>query len=420
LTGGGRQAAISGLDARFGDNRIAGDVAFDGTRIRPMVTAALTSPMLDVTPWMEPAGPDGGSGKAGDAPPHTGQGSRPAPEAAVASRWKRLFSSDPLPLAALSALDADIDVALAQLMVRHLSFRDVRIKARLADGHLTAAPLSAQVAGGTINATAQVVADRPKFALSAKARAIHYDSVLAQLGRPVVADGDADMDVDVAGVGQSLQEIMASLDGSVRAVTVGGTVRANLLDALLSALGIDSGLGIGDTTRTIRCGVVDFAFRGGRGSSRALVFETPELAVVGAGEINLASETINLRLLPRAKVLDLVRVSAVPVEITGPLADPTIVVTPVGAAEGIVVGALSSAGDLAKAGVDVLKGLAAGKGVDAFSVDVVDYCTPALAGRPVPSPADAAGKPAATGAVKETIEDAAKDVKKGLKRLFGN
>ncbi|MBI2584944.1 MAG: hypothetical protein HYW28_03590, partial [Rhodospirillales bacterium] len=233
---------------------------------------------------------------------------------------------------------------------------------------------------------------------------VDYGAVLQQLQLTGIARGKLDATVDLKGQGASLRAIMAGLDGRARVVTEGGQIDSGLLNVL--SADVTSALPFYDSKgdKTIRCGVIDFDVKKGRASAKTLVFETGGLSMIGNGGINLADETIAINIDPRAKKLSLLKLTLVPVNVGGTLANPTALPDVGGAAVGAVTGAVKTATDIAsgvaEGGVKALGGLVGiggdkKSGGQAQSVDDTDYCKLALAGRPL-TPAAAKPTPAAT------------------------
>ena len=131
------------------------------------------------------------------------------------------------------------------------------------------------------------------------------------------------------------------------------------------------------------------------------MFETGGLSMIGTGTVNLADETLALNIDPRAKKLSVLKLTLVPVNVGGTLAEPTVLPDLGGAAVGAVTGAVKTAKDIAtgitQGGVSALGGLVGLGDKNApggqASVDDTDYCKLALAGGPVER-----AKPAAAGA----------------------
>ncbi len=384
---------------------------------RPKVDAELNSSLLDLDALLPPSKQPKDSGKSGR---------------------DRVFSADPLPTDALKSVDAKVRLKAARLLSGGVEIKDVEILLVLGGGRLDIKPLRATVGGGKINAN--VVFDgsgpTPALTINLDARQVDYGAVLKQLKMTDIASGKIDGKINLKGRGGSVRAIMAGLNGRVRLVTEGGQVESGLLNVL--SADIMSALPFVDSKgdKSIRCGVVDFDIRNGQARAKALLFETGGLSMIGAGSINLANETIDIKIKPRAKKLSILKLAMVPVHVGGTLANPSAAPD----LAGTVVGAVSTVKDIATGGVSVigkLVGIGGGKssGQASSKVDETDYCKLALAGKPIQrttaksQPAPAAAPPPSetdkgtTGSTMEKVDkkldDLGKDIGGALKSLFG-
>ena len=82
------------------------------------------------------------------------------------------------------------------------------------------------------------------------------------------------------------------------------------------------------STARIECGLVVLTFKTGRTEIKG-VMDTPNAIVTGEGRLDLAKESIELRLVPRPKGVAILSVAA-PVVVSGPLAAPDYRIEPGG------------------------------------------------------------------------------------------
>jgi uncharacterized protein involved in outer membrane biogenesis len=143
----------------------------------------------------------------------------------------------------------------------------------------------------------------------------------------VLTVGRADMDLDVTGPATSLHGLMAGLNGKASFATGEGRVRnafARLLLANLFGLLTPQG----DDGSRISCIAGNFDIKRGIATTRGTVVDAPGAIVVGAGNIDLGNERIDMRVDPKSKDVNLTAI-AVPVRVTGSLASPSVVPDPV-------------------------------------------------------------------------------------------
>jgi len=353
---------LDGLAATIDKTSFNGRVSVKLSGVpRPFLTADLTSPLIDLDSLL----PKGGKGVV---------------------KKKRVFPADPLPLDGLKGADARINLKVDRLLAGGISLNDIEAVLALKAGRLNLKPLKAVVAGGQINAALAV--DSIGVSVNLTADKIDYGDLLGQLKKTGIATGKFDANIDLKGKGKSVRAIMAGLNGRARLVTQGGKVESGLLNVL--SADIMSALPFVDSKgdKTIRCGVVDLDIRKGQARAKAMIFETGGLSMIGKGGINLADETINLKINPRAKKVSLLKLAMIPVNVSGTLANPSAAPDLAGTAVGVVTGAVSTAKDIATGGVSAignLVGLGGKKDSASASanLDDTDYCKLALAGRPL-------------------------------------
>jgi hypothetical protein len=124
-----------------------------------------------------------------------------------------------------------------------------------------------------------------------------------------------------------LRGLMGGLNGKASFATGEGRVQNAFARLLLSNLfGLLTPFD-GDASR-ISCIAGNFDIKQGIAATRGTVVETPGATVVGAGNIDLRNERIDMRVDPKSKNLNLSAI-AVPMRITGPLASPNVIPDPV-------------------------------------------------------------------------------------------
>ncbi|MEE9316873.1 MAG: AsmA family protein [Rhodospirillales bacterium] len=406
------------LEAKMGASDINGRLSVTlGGVPRPKIVAELNSSLIDVDALLP---------------------SSPSPEAAKKGDGKRVFPGDPLPLEGLKAVDARVRLRAKRLVSGGLTFEDVDLGVILGNGRLDVKPLKAALGGGRVNGNLVLDGSRPVPALTVNldVRKVDYGDVLKQLKIDDIAKGKVDAKINLKGNGGSVRAIMAGLNGRARVVTEGGQIESGLLNVL--SADIMSALPFVDSKgdKSIRCGVADFDIRKGQAKAKALIFETGGLSMIGTGGINLANETLDLQIKPRAKKISVLKLAMVPVNVGGTLANPSAVPD----LAGTITGAVSTVKDIASGGVSIIGKLIGGGSKASGGVDETDYCKLALAGQPlVPSktssktstqrsessqtPAREEETASPTGSTMEQIDKKLDSIGKGiggaLKGLFG-
>lgn len=409
---------LENLDAGVGKMAVKGRIAADTGGARPAIDVALATDAINIDELMPKK-------QGGDA-----AAKQPAqPTAGAGGGDGRVFPADPLPLDGLKAVDAKVKFNAKMVIFQGMQFTDVDLGVDLKDGKLHVSPLAAGFGGGKISGDVAVNAASGKSAvLKAKlgVSSVDYGLVLTQRGITDIAKGKVNADIDVTGAGGSVRQLMASLNGKSRIVTKDGKLESGALNIISTDL---TSVFSSNDDKKIICGVVDHRITNGVANTHALVFETGGISVVGTGTANLANETLQMRVEPRAKKPNVASVAMVPVNIKGTFAKPDWELD-MAAAAGNVAGSAARIGTaVATGGISLLAEALTSKVKEgAGMVDKTDYCTPALAGKKVvPGKMTQAetksDKPASSGsapAKKEKSSNPVEGISKGLKSLFGN
>ncbi|MEQ8266268.1 MAG: AsmA family protein [Parvibaculum sp.] len=384
ISGNTEQASLSDASLTVADTSIGGDLALD-LRNKPKFTGALTGSAFDVTPFL---GGDGSEGKGGP-----------------------VFSRDPLPLDALTAADADIDLSLGELRYGKVVLTDLKLPLTLDSGKLTA-PLTAKYRGTPVKLALSADGSASRVGIDATAAGFDLGKLLTDLDLTTMLNAHADFGAKLGGRGKSLHAIAASLSGQTNLVIGKGTINSRAFaivsDDLVNVL-IPNGES-GDTAQLV-CAISRFDFNGGVGKASALALETSSLVTTGSGTVDLGKEKIDLLFKPKPKKASLVSL-AFPVRLSGPLTAPTAGLD----RTGVVTGVATAVGGVALTGG--LGALLPLMSTGSESVAAGGDCSGAAA-----AAADSSGIAgtiggAAEGAAKG-VGGAIEDIGKGLGGIFG-
>ena len=293
---------------------------------------------------------------------------------------KRVFEAKPLPFDVLKLARARMKINIQKLIVDGIELSQASIGVALDNGHLRIEPMEAIAGGGWIKSKVEFNVGEKSTQIQAKLEAtqLDYNQLLIQGGFDNIASGKADLSINVSSAGNSVQELMAGLNGNIRVQTEGGYLESGALKMLSTDL---LNFFDGQDDRLIRCGVLQFNVKQGRADSHALIFDTGGFNVLGTGGFNLRDETVNLRFVPRAKKTSVATVAMVPVNLVGHFVDPQWHVDMAGAAGNIAAGAARTAGAISTLGLSLLIEKVATETMLESSND--DYCIAALAGKSV-------------------------------------
>jgi len=288
---------------------------------RPVIQAQLASRRLDLAA-LQPA-PAGAVNIAPPAGPTAGPTASPAPATPPGPR--RVIPDTRLPLEALRRVDATIGWDIGELVTPSATFRAATIEAANQAGRLRA---TASIPAGRLRlaATVDAASQPPTLHVTADSDGADAGLLLAALGVPGGVTGRLDLDVDLRGQGASLRPILATASGHLGIALVEGRADASLLRNLPRELrGLLSPPGnAGDLV--LRCGALRTDLARGSAELRALLLDLPFGRIGGDGSLNLADETLAIRLFPDLR-LGPIQLRA-PVRVGGTLAAPQVAVPP--------------------------------------------------------------------------------------------
>ena len=324
----GAGAALRGLTVSSALGDLAGDVAVTGSP-RPALRGTLVSNRMDF-----------------DAIPRMPRpaATPPSPGPAAAGASPAGASDAPLPWGALRQADADLQLTVGTVHAGGADYRDVLVHLTNQDGVLRVDPGSVQAPEGRVafSASADARQAAPPVALALRSGAFAIDPLLEAFGLPGGSEGMADVDVALHAAGLTPHALAASLDGHVGLALVDGEISNAALSAALGDVLRMAGARLDATGRShVRCLAVRADAQNGVVTLSALKLDTSRLLLEGGGTVNLADETMALRLRPLLR-LGGAGVSA-PLRVAGPLRHPAVALDTLGATGrvGVVVGGLA-------------------------------------------------------------------------------
>lgn len=251
-----------------------------------------------------------------------------------------MFSGATLPWNRLRIADADLQFTIGTLHAGTANYRGLAGHATLADGALHIDPLTIQGPQGRIDGSlvADAAQPEPPVALALRSAAFGLDPMLQAAGLPGGSDGVVELDVALSTAGQSMDALMAKLNGHAGLAMINGNVsNAALAAALGNLLPKAARLDAGGSS-AVRCLALRLDAKDGQATVAALELDTSRLDLEGSGTVNLADETLALRLRPTVRVGGTGILA--PVRMEGSLAHPAVALDAQGVEgrSGIVIG----------------------------------------------------------------------------------
>jgi hypothetical protein len=309
----------------FGGSDLGGVFRVDITG-KPVVEARLSSHVLDFSRLRE---------RLEDAEDATMETTK-APEK-TGARGPLLIPDEPVALAWLQAVDADVAIRIDQLHLRANSFRDLTVDVHLEDGRLEIDRATAAGRGeGRLTGSLLLEPHHDTYRLETDISLRHIrldppDAVTELLERPPI-----DIDIDLEAAGRTPHELASSSNGALRLVIGKGIFDSSLLDLvtadiLLTLLNTFNPFAKEDPTTELQCGVALLSFENGVARLEPMAFQSDKMTLLGEGKIDLATEKLNLRWVAKPRKGIGISASMVTnpyIKLGGTLADPSLELKP--------------------------------------------------------------------------------------------
>ena len=300
---------------------------------------------------------------------------RPSPFRPRALDNTSSISGAKLRLDFLRAADADLTLTIDELRAATLPYRNLAARLRLDRGRLVLDPLTATLPSGPASIQLDIDAADPRTPLRLRATipGLPIQPLMASTNRRDNLFGTLEIDTDLTAEGDSLRALAATVTGRLGLAIVEGDIDSRvLLDPLAGIMGaaripLNLATQIGTLSR-LRC----FAARldADRGQTRiaALLLESGRVLLEGDGRLDLAQETLDMRIRSSIRIPG--QAVSVPSRLEGSFAAPRMALDTPDPAYGAAIA----------------------------RPDAPDSCLPALelarAGRPGPLPAGRDARPA--------------------------
>ena len=243
---------------------------------------------------------------------------------------------------AWSVMDADVTFAAQRIeSTADLPLDDVKGHVTLSDSVMRFEPLDFGVAGGTLESmiTLDGNTEPIQASLDAQARGLQLGQLFPGVESMDAALGSVHGDANLTGRGNSVSDLMEHASGDLTAIVSRGTVSRFLLEA--AGLNVANMVFVklfGDEQVTLECLAAEFRIDDGLVDTRTFVLETDDAVVTVEGQINLATEVMDLDIHPDNKSVRIFTLRS-PLYVAGTFKEPDIGVQkgPVAARAGAAV-----------------------------------------------------------------------------------
>jgi AsmA family protein len=308
--------SVKGLSLKSQNTDLSGDVTVALSGKRPMITAKLSSTMIDL------------------------------PELLTDTEQKenetnktRVFSSEPLPTKDLKLVDLNVSIDAQQLKTKNMTLANTKMDIKLNDGYLIIEPLMSSVYGANVTGHFELNSNEKinKVAANISFKGLE-PSQLPNLELKV-SNAKTDVIIIAEGSGGSVSQIMAGLNGKflvqigegVITDPIARSLNANVLTATLGLLNPFSASSKEAERIDLKCAVVNFDIKNGIATTnQGIAISTSNLNIIGTGAINLESEQLDIGIKPHVKEgvsLGLAQLVSL-VRLSGTLANPTTTADP--------------------------------------------------------------------------------------------
>ena len=252
--------------------------------------------MLDLRPFLGYL-QNGGETETATTKPQT-----PPPE--PKAKNKKVFPTEPLPLADLKKIDVDLKYRGKQVLTRSLAVNDLIVDILLRDGNLDIKPLKFGIGGGSADGwfNLQTRKEPAEVALTLTVNQLAVGPMLDQLGYPRNIEGNLDAMVDLDGSGDSIAALMAGLNGDIRIAAKDGKAESKYLELLQKYLGsgflqMINPFRVQRKYTPINCFVDSVKIDDGKADLK-LLLDTDQTSIFSAGTVNLKTEQLNVGIKP--------------------------------------------------------------------------------------------------------------------------
>lgn len=298
LESAGRAFALHQAEVALGGNTASGDVALDFRNEVAKLQASLQSAAIDLAPFIPASGAKPGA-----------------------------WGTQPLGLARLKVFDAELSLSARSLAYGALTTGPSQIHVAIDKGRLDATLVASTIAGGQARVGLAVDGgvSPPGFAIGLKCEDVDAAKLLPGLAETTWLKGRGLVSASLSGSGDTQQEIVGSLQGTIDAALANGEVSGFGVSEALSAVSqhIVEGWPSAAVTPFSKL-TVSAAISDGIGTLTSLNLQSPTLTLTGMGEIDILRRSLDLKVDPRLKTGGADAGLPVAVAVSGPWTGPRL------------------------------------------------------------------------------------------------
>lgn len=280
------------FNGKIGDSDIHGSLTYQMSKPRPSLIGELVSNQLRFTDLAPLIGADSNQEKASRGEKATQPSDKVLPR-------------DKFDTKQWSTMDADVKFTAKR--IEHgesLPLSDLYTHLSLNNGTLLMDPLRFGVAGGNLNSTIRLEGKRTPMrgAADLHARGFQLQKLLPNVESMRRSLGQLNGDAKISGTGNSVADLLGTSNGDVRLLINDGVISRNLME--IAGLNVGNylvGKLFGDDEVKINCAAADIGIKNGLAATRLFVFDTENAVINISGNVNLATERMDLSIDPESK-----------------------------------------------------------------------------------------------------------------------
>lgn len=264
----------------------------------------------------------------------SGSGSNGASKASASNASSAGWSTDPIDMTGLRAINADLDLAVGAILIQKIKIGESKLKLKLRNGVMTANLSKLTLYDGTGKGSLTLDGSRstPKIKANFDLSGLQAHPLLTDAVDFTRLEGTALLDFAISTSGKSQKAMVSALSGKGKFDFQNGAIRGINLAQLMRNVFSNplSGWGAGGTQST-DFSELNGSFTIARGilTNTDLKMLSPLIRITGSGTVNMPKQTLNYRVEPKlVGSLEGQGGSAaagleVPVVISGPWSDPS-------------------------------------------------------------------------------------------------
>ncbi|CFQ35670.1 AsmA family protein [Yersinia bercovieri] len=282
------------FNGKIGDSDIHGNLTYTASQPRPKLTGNMSSEKLRFADLAPLIGADSNQEKA-----RRGERNRqPA---------NKVLPTEKFDTKSWGVMDADVTYTAKRIeRDKSLPLNDLSTHVVLNSGELLLDPLRFGMAGGSLNATLRLNGNKDPMQgkVDLHARRLQLKALLPQVKAMRNSLGQLNGDASFTATGNSVAALLATSNGSLRLLLNQGLISRSLMELL----GLNVGNYLvaklfGDDEVKINCAVADIQLRNGLATPRLFVVDTENAMISITGNINFATERLDLTINPESKGL---------------------------------------------------------------------------------------------------------------------